>query len=154
MSKEALDWVWTQSQSKGVSRLVLLAMADHAEGPSHLVCAGSTWLVTQVNASRSAVLAAMKSLEEKGEIAEVSGVLGDLLHPMWILPKAIGHTETPPGDRDDGRHNTYRNMEERALCSDPDSDLYWMPGDEVDRIVAERIAACVKKHTSSGEPQA
>lgn len=149
-----MDWAWTQSQSKGVARLVLLAMAQDAEGPSQLVCAGSSWLMPRVNASRSTVVSALRSLEEKGEIAEVAGVLGDLLHPVWILPKAIGHTETAPGDRDDGRHNTHLTTEERALCSDPESDLYWVPGEDIQAIVAERIAACVAKHTGSGESQA
>lgn len=152
MSNEALDWAWTQSTAKGAARLVLLALAQDAEGPNQLVCAGASWLMARTNASRNGVKTALSSLEASGEIASVDGVLGHLSHPVWILPKAIGHTPVPPGTRDDGRNNTRLTTTELSSCSDPESDLYWMPEDQVQQIVAERIAACVKKHTSPQEP--
>ncbi|CAL9327814.1 hypothetical protein SUDANB140_07533 (plasmid) [Streptomyces sp. enrichment culture] len=73
-----MDWVWTQSASKGTARVVLLALAREAAGPHLAVCAGSTWLMEQANASRNSVLTALRTLEASGEIAEVEGVLGHL----------------------------------------------------------------------------
>ncbi|MET9204080.1 hypothetical protein ABZW38_02760 [Streptomyces bacillaris] len=154
MSKEALDWVWTRSASKGTARLVLLALAQDAEGPEQLVCAGGTWLMDRTNASRNGVLSALRSLQESGELAEVEGVRGHLSHPVWILPKAIGHVPAPAGPRDDGRNAARLTTVELSSCSDPESDLYWTPEEEIQRIVAERIAACVKQHTAPGESQA
>ncbi|MFJ6694426.1 hypothetical protein [Streptomyces sp. NPDC091294] len=152
MSKKALDWVWTQSASKGTARVVLLALAREATGSHLAVCAGSTWLMEQANASRNSVLTALRTLEASGEIAEVEGVLGHLSHPVWILPKAIFHTLSIPGARDDGRKSVRLTIAELSECDDPESDLYWMAEDKVQSLVTQRIAECVAKNTQPGVP--
>lgn len=149
MSDEARDWVWNHSQSKGVARLVMLAVADAATGPECWAVAGSTWLMQRTGASRNTVLEATRKMLATGELSEVPGVLSNHLHPVYILPKAIGHVpagEQPlaPGFGPDVNDPL---TEEHADCSDPDDEEYWKDGAEVRRLAAERIAAHARKFT-------
>ncbi|MDQ0829515.1 hypothetical protein QF032_001359 [Streptomyces achromogenes] len=140
MSDNARDWVWEHSQSKGVARLVMLAMAERASGPECLVVAGSTWLMQRTGASRNTVLAAMARLKATGEIAAVDQVVGIHSHPVWVLPKAIGHTPTP----DPGEILTATDAITTEHTDDPDE---WTPWPEIERRVRSRVEACVRQAT-------
>ncbi|MGW4759607.1 hypothetical protein [Streptomyces chartreusis] len=149
MRDEACDWVWNHSQSKAVARLVMLAVAEAATGPECWAVAGSTWLMQRTSASRSSVLDATGKMLAIGELSEVPGVLSNGLHPVCILPKAIGHVPAGPQPPVPG-FPPDRNIsltEEHANCSDPEEQEYWRDGDEVRRLAAERIAAHARKFT-------
>lgn len=133
MSTQALDWAWTQSQAKGTARLVLLALADRADGPYCQAAAGSTWLMERTGASRSTVLDALRRLKDLGEVLEIDGVLTHLAHPVYLLPKAIGHTAPAPGQP------VLLVPSERI--ADPGSEV---PDAEVARVVRERIERSVR----------
>ncbi|MGW5123005.1 hypothetical protein ACWEQ7_02890 [Streptomyces sp. NPDC004069] len=142
MSEAARDWVWKHSQSKGVARLVMLAMAERADGPDCLVIAGSTWLMQRTGASRSTVLAAVDRLTAMGEIALVDEVLSIYAHPVWILPKAIGHTP----QRETAVALTATDAITSEHTDDPDR---WTPSAEINRRIQARVAACVQRATGS-----
>ncbi|MFE2046700.1 hypothetical protein ACFXAZ_38475 [Streptomyces sp. NPDC059477] len=149
MSDEARDWVWEHSQSKGVARLVMLAIAEAATGPELWAVAGSTWLMKRTSASRNSVLEATRKMLAAGELSEVPGVLSNHLHPVYILPKAIGYVpaEEPAADAWPPPYRDVPTTQERAECSDPEDPEYWRDADEVRRITAERIAAHARKLT-------
>ncbi|WP_371788129.1 hypothetical protein OG404_09260 [Streptomyces griseoaurantiacus] len=150
MSDNARDWVWNHSESKGVARLVMLAIADAATGPECWAVAGSTWLMQRTGASRNTVLEATRKMLAIGELSEVPGVLSNHLHPVYVLAKAIGHVPAPPQPPAPG-FEPVENVpltEEHADCSDPEDEEYWKDRDEVRRIAAERIAAHSRKLTS------
>lgn len=146
MSDSARDWVWHHSQSKGVARLVMLAIADAATGPECWAVAGSTWLMQRTGASRSTVLEATKKMLATGELSEVPGVLTNYLHPVYILPKAINHAPTVAPAHGPGAVKEPITAE-HADCSDPEDPEYWKDGAEVRRIAAERIKAHARKLT-------
>ncbi|MFM9634354.1 hypothetical protein ACKI10_43235 [Streptomyces galilaeus] len=146
MSDNARDWVWEHSQSKGVARLVMLAMAERAYGPECLVVAGSTWLMQRTGASRSTVLTALERLEATGEIASVDKVVGIHSHRVWILPKAIGHTPTP----DAGEIVTVTDAVTTEHTDRPDE---WTPWAEIERRVRSRVEACVRQATGGTATQ-
>lgn len=142
MSDQARDWVWNHSQSKGVARLVLLAMAERASGPECLVAAGSTWLMEQANSSRSAVLSALDRLAEAGEITLVEGIVSIYAHPVWILPKAIGYVPV--------QRESAALIPEDAVTSEHSQDpADWTPAPERERRIRSRIADCVRQATGS-----
>lgn len=91
LSLDAQDWVWEHSQSKGVARIVLLAIADKANGRDVSAYAGTAFLVRRANASESAVKAAVKTLRAAGELRVVPGRKGPLGETRYKLPKAVGH---------------------------------------------------------------
>ncbi|MEJ8671909.1 hypothetical protein WKI71_36760 [Streptomyces sp. MS1.AVA.1] len=95
MSLDAQDWVWNHSKSKGTARLVLLAIADKAYGPSCAAYAGTTMLVQRSNAARSSVVAAVDKLIELGELAVVDGRQGPRGETVYTLPKAKRHRRSP-----------------------------------------------------------
>ncbi|WP_432159164.1 hypothetical protein [Streptomyces sp. bgisy153] len=150
MSDNARDWVWQHSQSKGVARLVMLAIADAATGPECWAIAGSTWLMQRTGASRNSVLEATRKMVALGELSEIPGVLSNHLHPVYLLPEAIGYApaEEPPADAWPPPYKDVLTTQERAECSDPDDEEYWRDGDEVRRIAAERVAAHARKFMS------
>ncbi|MFC1418558.1 hypothetical protein [Streptacidiphilus cavernicola] len=93
MSLEAMDWVWNHSRSKGVGRMVMLALADKAL-PSATECKayGSlTFLQGRANCTREAVTAALPVLHQLGELEVVEGEKGPYGASVYRLPKAIGH---------------------------------------------------------------
>lgn len=147
MSDNARDWVWNHSQSKGVARLVMLAIAEAATGPECWAVAGSTWLMGRTGASRNSVLDATRKMVAAGELSEVPGVLSNHFHPVYILPKAIGYTpaEEPPADAWPPPYRDVPTMQEHVECSDPDDAEYWRDPDEVKRVTFERIAAHARK---------
>lgn len=95
MSLDAQDWVWQHSTSKGTARLVLLAIADKANGADVSAYAGTTMLVRRSNAARSSVVVAVDRLIESGELSIVDGKKGPKGETVYRLPKARGHRRTP-----------------------------------------------------------
>ena len=91
MSLDAQDWVWQHSSSKGTARLVLLAIADKANGADCSAYAGTTMLVRRANAARSSVVVAVDKLIEAGELLIVDGRKGPKGETVYSLPKARGH---------------------------------------------------------------
>jgi hypothetical protein len=88
-----MDWVWDHSRSKGVGRMVMLALADKAL-PSDTECKayGSlTFLQKRANCTREAVTAALSVLLALGELEVVEGEKGPYGASVYRLPKAIGH---------------------------------------------------------------
>lgn len=88
-----MDWVWNHSRSKGVGRMVMLALADKAL-PSATECKayGSlTFLQGRANCTREAVTAALPVLHQLGELEVVEGEKGPYGASVYRLPKAIGH---------------------------------------------------------------
>jgi hypothetical protein len=92
VSLDAQDWVWEHSTSKNTARLVLLAVADKASGPDVSAYAGTTFLVRRTNASRTAVIKAVDTLLDSGELEIVEGAKGPHGETRYRIPGAKGHT--------------------------------------------------------------
>jgi len=110
MSIRVMDRVWTHSQSKGIDRLVLLAIADHASDDG-----GDAWpsiptLMTKTGLSERGVQSAVHRLVELGElvIETAGGGRGHSNHYRVVLnpapetpyekPRSVnGVSETPNG---------------------------------------------------------
>jgi hypothetical protein len=100
-----MDWVWNHSRSKGVGRMVMLALADKAL-PSETECKayGSlTFLQRRANCTREAVTAALPVLQQLGELEVVEGEKGPYGASTYRLPKAIGHVRPRPVERPSNR---------------------------------------------------
>ncbi|MET9012283.1 hypothetical protein ABZX74_15395 [Streptomyces olivaceoviridis] len=91
MSLDAQDWVWEHSASKNTPRLVLLAIADKASGSDVSAYAGTTFLMRRANASRTAVIKAVDTLLESGELEIVEGKKGPHGETRYRIPGAKGH---------------------------------------------------------------
>ncbi len=91
MSLDAQDWVWEHSASKGTARLVLLAIADKANGRDCSAYAGTAFLVRRTRAARSSVVVAVDRLLESGELEVVEGRKGPKGETWYRLPQAKGH---------------------------------------------------------------
>ncbi|MFF8997103.1 hypothetical protein ACF1GW_30785 [Streptomyces achromogenes] len=91
MSLDAQDWVWEHSASKNTPRLVLLAIADKASGADVSAYAGTTFLMRRANASRTAVIKAVDTLLECGELEIVEGKKGPHGETRYRIPGAKGH---------------------------------------------------------------
>ena len=70
MSVEITGKVWSQSQAKGTARLVLLAIADHAN-PSGVCWPSLRRLSSYVNVDRRNVIKAINSLVKMGELERI-----------------------------------------------------------------------------------
>lgn len=85
MSLAATDWVWSQSDSRGAARLVLLAIADRADADG-VAYAGTASLIRRTRAARSTVRDAVDTLLVSGELAVVEGRLGPGGETVYRLP--------------------------------------------------------------------
>ncbi|WP_051778788.1 hypothetical protein [Streptomyces sp. NRRL S-241] len=85
MSLAATDWVWSQSDSRGAARLVLLAIADRADADG-VAYAGTASLIRRTRAARSTVRGAVDTLLVSGELAVVEGRLGPGGETVYRLP--------------------------------------------------------------------
>lgn len=90
-----MDWVWTHSTAKGTARLVLLAIADKANGAQCSAYAGTTMLVRRSKAARSSVIVAVDKLLESGELRIIEGRKGPGGETVYTLPLARKHRRTP-----------------------------------------------------------
>ncbi|MER7464070.1 hypothetical protein [Streptomyces sp. NPDC097981] len=104
MSLAATDWVWSQSDSRGAARLVLLAIADRADAYG-VAYAGTASLIRRTRAARSTVRDAVDALLASGELAVVEGELGPGGETVYRFPLlgARGTGERPGPISDPGR---------------------------------------------------
>lgn len=91
MSHEASAWVWENSQTKGVGRFILLAIADKAPASTCQAYASLSWLEGMANAGRPAVVEALKNVLGSGELEVVEGETGPFGAKVYRLPKALGY---------------------------------------------------------------
>jgi hypothetical protein len=115
VSLDAMDWVWSHSHSKGVARLVLLAIADKSTGPACKAYAGLTFLQDRSNAGRSTVIAALRELADSGELEIVDGEKGRHGAAVYRLPKALGHVQHGA----DGPHGSVQKLHQSGRGPKP-----------------------------------
>ncbi|MFE0189316.1 hypothetical protein [Streptomyces sp. NPDC058989] len=96
MTLDASDWVWTRSESHGLARTILLAIADKCPDASCTAYAGTAMLMRRTRAARSSVRAAVDKLLDSGELEEVASALGPNGETVYCLPHAVGHVREQP----------------------------------------------------------
>ncbi|BDH07168.1 helix-turn-helix domain-containing protein [Streptomyces seoulensis] len=88
MSSEAREWVWEHSASKGVSRLVLLSIADRVPDEQCVSWASLSSLAKRTRASVSTVREALVRLKEADELEELDDLVGPQRSTVYRLPLA------------------------------------------------------------------
>ncbi|MFF9313854.1 helix-turn-helix domain-containing protein [Streptomyces sp. NPDC014748] len=88
MSRDAREWVWEHSSSKGTARLVLLSLADRAADDQCVAWASLASLVERTNASRTAVRDALVALGTSGELTILDHLEGPQRSTVYRLPRA------------------------------------------------------------------
>ncbi|MFE6026174.1 helix-turn-helix domain-containing protein [Streptomyces niveus] len=86
MSKDAREWVWEHSSSRGTARLVLLSIADRVPDEQCVAWASITSLMQRTNASRNAVRSALTALAESGELETLETFTGPQRSTVYRLP--------------------------------------------------------------------
>lgn len=90
MTLDAMDWVWTQSQSRGNTRLVLLYVADQVRTSECEVRLGHRQIRDAINASsKETVEKALKAAALLGEL-EIKEQGSGRRPALYRLPKAAG----------------------------------------------------------------
>lgn len=91
MTLDAMHWVWTNSQSKGNTRLALLYVADQVRTSACEVRVGHRELMVALNTtSKGTAEAALKTAASLGELEIVEEASGRR-PALYRLPKAVGH---------------------------------------------------------------
>lgn len=90
MTLDAMDWVWKHSQSKGNTRIALLAVADAVRTPACEVRLSYADFMEALNASRSVSKEAVRRALESGELELLEAGKGTR-PSLYRLPKAVGH---------------------------------------------------------------
>lgn len=85
-----MHWVWTASQSKGNTRLVLLYAADQVRTEACEVRLGRPQIMAALNASKNTVRDAIEDAVGIGELEIVEPAAGRR-STLYRLPKAVGH---------------------------------------------------------------
>ncbi|MGW2822154.1 helix-turn-helix domain-containing protein [Streptomyces sp. NPDC001443] len=101
MSRDAREWVWEQSTSRGTARLILLSIADRVTDEQCIAWASLTSLMERVNASRSTVREALDRLLDGGELEVLDGLTGPQRSTVYRLPlaaKAVTEVNWKPED--------------------------------------------------------
>ncbi|MBC9718416.1 helix-turn-helix domain-containing protein [Streptomyces sp. TRM66268-LWL] len=88
MSRDAREWAWEDSTSRGNARLVLLSIADRIPDEQCVAWASLTSLMRRTNASRNAVRGAIATLTEAGELEVLGGYSGPHHSTVYRLPRA------------------------------------------------------------------
>lgn len=86
MSKDAREWVWEHSSSRGTARLVLLSIADRVPDEQCVAWASIASLMQRTNASRNAVRGALTALAESGELESLDTFTGPQRSTVYRLP--------------------------------------------------------------------
>lgn len=141
-----MDWVWEHSQSKGVARLVMLAIADKAYGRDCKAYAGLTALQQRANAGRSTVIGVVRELVASGELEIVEGESGRNGATVYRLPKALGHVRGKADVRGESVQKPNRSGETGASRIGADSA-------PIEELGGAGIGAETEPIASSGAPQ-
>lgn len=91
MSDDAQAWVWQHSRTKGVARLVLLALAYDCTDDTATARMGTAEMVRRANATKGAVVAAVAATIETGELEIIEPGAGSRA-ALYRLPGAVGYT--------------------------------------------------------------
>ncbi|MFI6085014.1 helix-turn-helix domain-containing protein [Streptomyces sp. NPDC051217] len=87
MSKDAREWVWEHSSSRGTARLVLLSIADRVPDEQCVAWASIASLMQRTNASRNAVRGALTTLVNSGELETLEMFVGPQRSTVYRLPR-------------------------------------------------------------------
>lgn len=113
-----MDWVWTKSKSKGVGRLVMLALADKvipAEGECKAY--GSyRFLAQRANCTQGAITEALEGLYVSGEL-ELLPERGPMGAATYRLPLAVGHVREARTNRSAQRSDSSPKQRNESLGS-------------------------------------
>ena len=88
MSRDAREWAWEHSSSKGTARLVLLSIADRVPDEQCAAWASLSSLIKRTNASRTAVRDALDKLLLSGELEQRDDLQGPQRTTVYRLPVA------------------------------------------------------------------
>ncbi|MFF0700144.1 helix-turn-helix domain-containing protein [Streptomyces tendae] len=88
MSREARDWVWEHSSSRGAARLVLLSIADRVADEQCVSWASLSSLAKRTRASVSTVREAIGRLLLAGELEQLDDLVGPQRSTVYRLPLA------------------------------------------------------------------
>ncbi|AJT62456.1 hypothetical protein T261_0767 [Streptomyces lydicus] len=88
MSRDAREWVWENSASRGNARLVMLSIADRVADEKCVAYATVPSLMERTGASRSTVRDALDMLVRIGELEEVDDLQGPYRATVYWLPRA------------------------------------------------------------------
>lgn len=88
MSKDAREWAWEHSTSRGTARLVLLSIGDRVPDEQCVAWASLSSLMKRTNASRNAVRSALVALAESGELEALDTLNGPQRSTVYRLPRA------------------------------------------------------------------
>ncbi|MFF0551060.1 helix-turn-helix domain-containing protein [Streptomyces sp. NPDC004311] len=100
MSRDARDWVWDHSISKGTARMVLALIADRCVDGRCIAYASVSTLIKRANASRTAVRTALDTLIASGELKELDGRKGPRGETYYHLPIAARFLAEQPAEGD------------------------------------------------------
>ncbi|WP_326611202.1 helix-turn-helix domain-containing protein [Streptomyces scopuliridis] len=87
MSKDAREWVWEHSSSRGTARLVLLSIADRVPDEQCVAWASIASLMQRTNASRNAVRSALTALAASRELEALEMFVGPQRSTVYRLPR-------------------------------------------------------------------
>lgn len=138
MSVRVMSWVWESSQSTGIDRLVLLAIADSASDDGGHAWPSIRTLKTKAMVSERTVQRAIRTLVELGELvvdanAGRSGVNvyrvvmtpRHVVAPVNVTPPSDSHPVTEPGptqSHQNPRHSDTRTVLEPSTTPQPPAD--------------------------------
>ncbi|KMS76978.1 DNA-binding protein [Streptomyces viridochromogenes] len=88
MSRDAREWAWEDSTSRGNARLVLLSIADRIPDEQCVAWASLSSLMRRTNASRNAVRGAIAALAKAGELEVLDDFDGPQHSTVYRLPRA------------------------------------------------------------------
>lgn len=101
MSRDAREWAWEYSASRGNARLVLLSIADRIPDEQCIAWASLTSLMKRTNASRNAVRGALVTLAEIGELEVLDDLGGPQHSTVYRLPRAAAWLAKVAASRED-----------------------------------------------------
>ncbi|MFJ8774520.1 helix-turn-helix domain-containing protein [Streptomyces microflavus] len=88
MSRDAREWVWEHSSSRGAARLIMLSLADRVADEQCVCWASLSSLVKRTGASKSTVQQALDRLLDSGELNELVDLTGPQRSTVYHLPIA------------------------------------------------------------------
>lgn len=97
-----MDWVWKHSQSRGNTRIALLAVADRVRTSECETQVSYSELEGALNAGRSVVRAAVQAALDSGELELLEAGKGTR-SALYRLPKAVGYVRGEPRSGSESR---------------------------------------------------